>query len=84
LCWSCYYKAGVRDLYPTTSKFGRRGLGNFNGPGALPMPTDAAPGSEEKVRVLMERAQNRQCLWHPEDATITGPKPRRPQLAHVG
>ncbi len=85
LCWSCYYTPGVRDLYPSTSKFGRRGLGNFNGNGAMPpMPTDAPPGSEEKVRVLMERAQNRQALWHPDDAGMAGPKPRKPQLAQVG
>jgi hypothetical protein len=25
MCWSCYYTPGVKDLYPTTSKYGRRG-----------------------------------------------------------
>jgi hypothetical protein len=24
LCWGCYYTPGVRDLYPITSKFGKR------------------------------------------------------------
>jgi hypothetical protein len=75
----------VRDLYPSTSKYGRRGLGNFNGNGKMPpLPTDAAPGSPEKVLILMQRAQNKQALWHPDDATLTGPKRRTPGLANVG
>jgi hypothetical protein len=36
----------------------------------LPPPTDAAPGSEAKVLVLMRRARLRQALWHPEDARV--------------
>lgn len=71
LCWSCYYKPGVRDQYPSTSKFARRGLDDFNGKGATPtMPTCAAPGSAEKVMVLMARARARQSLWHPHDAPM--------------
>ena len=80
LCWSCYYKPGVRDLYPSTSKFARRGVCDFNGRCVLPpAPTDALPGTEDKVRVLEERARMRQSLWHPEDA----PCVRRPVLAGV-
>ena len=26
LCWTCYYTPGLRDQYPSTSKFGRRGV----------------------------------------------------------
>src|SRR5438876_918710 len=75
LCWACYYKPGVRDLYPSTSKFGRRGVGNFCGNAPLPaFPTDALPGSLEKMAVLEERARLRQSLWHPDDATCAGPK----------
>lgn len=71
LCWSCYYSPGVREKYPSTSKFARRGVGNFNGaPEQLPEPTRAAPGSPEKVAVLERRALLRQCLWHPEDAPM--------------
>ena len=87
LCWSCYYTPGVREQYPSTSKYGRRGLGNFNGRAPLPpLPTDAAPGSPEKVLILMQRAQNRQSLWHPDDATIHGPRRKRKAraLAQVG
>jgi hypothetical protein len=84
LCWSCYYTPGVRDKYPSTSKYGRRGIGNFNGKAPLPtMPTDAPPGSAEKVAILMQRAQNKQSLWHPDDATLAGPSRKR-QLSHVG
>lgn len=69
LCWACYYTPGVRDRYPSTSKFGRRGIGNFNGRAPLPAaPTGATPGSTEKVAVLEERARLKQSLWHPEDA----------------
>src|SRR5437660_1427365 len=69
LCWTCYYTPGVRDRYPSTSKFGRRGVGDFNGEGMLPpVPTHALPGSLEKVAILEERARMRQALWHPQDA----------------
>jgi len=69
LCWSCYYAPGVRDRYPSTSKFARRGEGNFNGnPDLPPTPTDARPGSPEKIAILAERARMKQSLWHPDDA----------------
>jgi hypothetical protein len=32
-------------------------------------PTRALPGSPEKMAVLAERLENREELWHPEDAT---------------
>jgi hypothetical protein len=71
LCWSCYYTPGVRDLYPSTSKFARRGVGDFNGRACLPpLPTAALPGTPEKVAVLIERARLRQGLWHPADAPM--------------
>jgi hypothetical protein len=74
LCWNCYYDPAVRDLYPSTSKFGRRGVGNFHGSAPLPaFPTQAPPGSPEKIAVLTGRARLRQNLWHPEDATFAAP-----------
>ena len=76
LCWSCYYKPGVRELYPSTSKFARRGVGDFNGRTAPPaLPTAALPGTPEKVSVLEERAKLKQALWHPLDATLDRPAP---------
>jgi hypothetical protein len=43
---------------------------NGNGylPPALPEPTQAAPGSPEKIRVLSERVLAHQPLFHPSDA----------------
>lgn len=71
LCWSCYYKPGIRDQYPSTSKYARRGVGNFCGSAPTPgLPTEAIPGSEEKIAILMDRALNRQSLWHPDDLTL--------------
>lgn len=77
LCWGCYYTPGVKDLYPSTSKYARRGVGNFNGNAPLPPePTTAPPGSPEKEAVLAERARLKQALWHPLDAQYEGdPQP---------
>lgn len=74
LCWACYNTPGVRNLYSTTSKFGRRGLGNVNGNRPLPaFPTQAPPGSPEKLAVLAERARLNLSLFHPEDVTEKNP-----------
>ena len=73
LCWSCYYTPGVKDLYPSTSKYARRGVGNFNGLAPLPPePTTALPGTPEKAAVLAERARLKLALWHPLDAKHEG------------
>jgi hypothetical protein len=56
-------------MYPSTSKFARRGVDDFNGqPKLPPTPTTALPGTPEKVAVLMERARLGLALWHPLDA----------------
>jgi hypothetical protein len=68
LCRVCFNRPAVRELYPSTSKHGRRGPGNFNGTGTVPIPTDALPGTPAKVCILMERAANGQQLWHADDA----------------
>ncbi len=71
LCWACYYKSGVKDQYCSTSKFARRGVEDCYGAVLLPLePTQAQPGSPEKVAVLEERARLRQALWHPGDAPM--------------
>jgi hypothetical protein len=71
LCWSCYYKPGVREEYPSTSKFARRGVGDFNGAARrAKRPTVAPPGTPEKVAVLAERARLGLDLWHPRDAPM--------------
>ncbi len=72
LCWPCYYAPGVRDRYPSTSKYARRSYGNYFRTGPLPTPTDAAPGSEEKLRVLESRAAAGEQLHSPLDAKVGG------------
>lgn len=82
LCWTCYYADGVRDMHPPTSKYGRRGPGNFYCKSKLPpFPTNAAPGSPEKLAILEQRARLRQALFHPNDADFYGPKARMAQPA---
>jgi hypothetical protein len=69
LCWACYYRPGIRDLYPSTSKYGRRGVANFNRrPQMPPQATHALPGTPAKVAILAERARLGVSLWHPHDA----------------
>jgi hypothetical protein len=67
LCHACYYTPGVRDLYPSTSKYGQRDLDRRDRPPPA-TPTSARPGSEAKVRVLEERAARGEALFHPLDS----------------
>jgi hypothetical protein len=74
LCWTDYYTPGVKDLYPPTSKYARRGVPNFAGRAQPCEPTDALPGTPEKVAVLERRAALGQEMHHPLDAVRdTGP-----------
>ena len=73
LCWTCYYTPGIKDQYPSTSKYARRGEGNISGAGSpAPTPTMAAPGTPEKMAILEERVRLKQALWHPADARYPG------------
>jgi hypothetical protein len=70
LCWSCYYTPGVRDLYPSTSKYARRGTGNFARPAPLPeQPTPWPPRTPEKLTEMARRAERGEQLFHPGDAS---------------
>ena len=71
LCYRCYYGRGVRALYPSTSKFARHGVEDFNGRALLPpFPTPAMPGTPEKIAILQQRASLGVELWHPDDALL--------------
>jgi len=73
LCWDCYYLPGVRELYPATSKYGQRGPGISRRHAVPPpFPTNALPGSPEKIQVLTQRLEHGFDLWHPNDATLDG------------
>jgi hypothetical protein len=73
----CYYMPGVRELYPCTSKFGRRGLDNTGRRSPPATPTQALPGTPEKIAVLRERARLGLELWHPADALFPRGRLRR-------
>lgn len=70
LCFRCFDNLTVRSLYPSTSKYARKGAGTGNGNAPLPEPTDAAPGTPEKMAVLAARAAAGQRLWHPLDRLL--------------
>lgn len=68
MCWTCYYAQGVRELYPSTSKFTKRGVGLSGGLVPAPSPTAALPGTPDKIEVLAARAAAGVALFHPGDA----------------
>lgn len=70
LCWKHYYDPSIRCLYPSTSKYGRRGKGCFTTKQSLPLPepTQALPGTPEKVAVIEARMASGLALHHPDDA----------------
>ncbi len=70
LCLRCYYTPGVKDLYPSTSKYARRGVMNVAGVPPEPEPTAAWPGTPEKLSVLEARAAAGQSLFHSLDADM--------------
>ena len=85
LCWSCYYKPGVRERFPPKSKFARRGVGISYGNAPLAdFPTDEEPGTEAKIMILMERAARRRALFHPLDLTSLTVASRPLQLRDAG
>jgi hypothetical protein len=67
LCWTCYYAPGLREGYPSTSKFAKRGIQSQGRRLATPEPTPYLPGTPEKVAVLEARAEDGEELWHPDD-----------------
>jgi hypothetical protein len=74
LCFVCHSDAEIRDLYPAGSaagknaKYARRAEADGYRAGPLPAaPTDAPPGSEEKMRVMRARVRAGEQLHHPGD-----------------
>ena len=68
LCWGCWGRRDVRESYPITSKFARRGVGNSNAaskPAASPCPHPQ--GSPGRIDTLSARAAAGESLWHPGD-----------------
>lgn len=70
LCWVCGRTPEIRALYAPVSKYGRQSVDRG---GARPLPahpTDARPGSEEKIRVMEARAARGEQLHHPQDRKV--------------
>lgn len=68
LCWGCYYTPGVKELYPTDPKHGKRAADDTVNPADPPSgPTAARQGTAEKIEELARRAARREGLFHPGD-----------------
>lgn len=72
LCSGCYYQPGVPQQYPSTSIYARIGIhARRTGVQSVPTePTEAEPGSEEKIQILEARAERGERLHHPDDRRI--------------
>lgn len=75
LCVRCYYMPGVRDKYPLTSKFARRGLGVGFTCKRPEAPTTTLPGGLAKKWVMRERARRGESVFHPGDVTLRRTEP---------
>src|SRR5262249_19234505 len=75
LCAACHSNPVIVSLYGPADAPGNC-VFYFDTPGTLALPdtpTNALPGSPEKMRILAERAQNRRQLHHPQDASFPLP-----------
>ncbi len=73
LCWPCYHIPGVKEQYPSTSMYARRGVSNITGAPKLPSkPTTEPPGTPAKIEVMGARAALGHEVFHPADAKFPG------------
>jgi hypothetical protein len=77
LCTTCYKFPEIREQYPMVKNC-RGGMNWGNSaweallnqkPESAVTPTDAFPGSDEKIAVMAERYANNQAVFHPDDVT---------------
>lgn len=68
MCWGCYC-SDRRSQCPSISPYaGTQEITDRNGTQTLPAePTDAQPGTPEKIAVLAARAMRGEQLFHPDD-----------------
>lgn len=70
LCWTCLQDPAIRVLFPSTSKFARRDRvmdAEDYEPQPCREPTEAIPGTDAKLAVLVARVEARVELWHEDD-----------------
>lgn len=82
LCVACYDNPSIRKFYPRleVQQHGDKTYANTNvehaqtgnnKAGSLPQhPTQARPGSGEKICVMIERLDNKHTLHHPKDRRL--------------
>lgn len=73
LCWGCFYDPTIRAKYPPQGIRGEFGIRAHQGEAfydtGRPIPTWSPPGSDRKIEVMRKRAERRQDLFHPLDAS---------------
>lgn len=67
LCAKCYFTPEIREKFATTPSCSFTNIGLGSTSKELGEPTKARPGTEEKLRVLEDRAEKRRVLFHPDD-----------------
>jgi hypothetical protein len=73
LCPRCHRTPGLRHQYEPLRRCGEWSDREPPAP-TLPAaePTDAAPGSDDKIAVLIARREAGEHLWHPRDMCQNG------------
>lgn len=69
LCYTCHANFAIRKLYPSKSKFGKRGNGGENTSNKEPLlPTYHYPGTQGKIAEMSLRSSLGEGLFHASDA----------------
>lgn len=71
LCWKCFSTPEINQQYQTQSKYHPNHMEkDFDGKAPLGSPTQALPGSEEKLQAMEDRARRGFAIFHPQDARL--------------
>ena len=74
LCWGCFNRAGVKEIYRRDCPLANRGRGlRIVGHASSDLPTvltDAEPGTEAKIAILEARAEQGISLFHPDEPEL--------------
>lgn len=77
LCHTHSFDKTIREQYPSTSKFARRGYA-VSATRTQGEPTSHLPGTPEKIEVMRQRMMAGEDLIHPDDAREQAVKPGGP------
>lgn len=69
LCWGCGKNPALFDLYPRKLSVLSRHEPHGPVPKMPENPTDARPGSEQKIQVMNQRFARGEAVFHPDDLT---------------